>query len=93
MIQYYTQDDFHYCHAGEVPESLGRVPSLLFIRLDNNGLTGSLKPYADALARNAAESSLLVLDVSNNQLDGPIPAGLAAAPMMDPTTVANTRQG
>lgn len=79
--------------TGPVPPSLARAPSLMYLSLAFNALSGSLKPFADALAANAAASSLLVLDVSNNKLTGAVPAGLAAAPMLDPNTRAVGRQG
>lgn len=79
--------------AGQVPPALAQIPSLLYMRLDNNQLSGSLKPYADVLARANATSSLLILDVSSNQLTGAVPAGLAAAPLLDPSTSAVGRGG
>lgn len=76
-----------------MPPALAELPELLYIRLDGNQLTGSLKPFADALAANVNRSSLLVFDVSNNKLEGPVPAGLAAGPFLDPNTRAVARGG
>lgn len=76
-----------------MPPGLAQIPSLLYMRLDNNQLSGSLEPFADALAQANGTSSLLILDLSSNQLTGAIPAGLAAAPLLDPSTAAVGRGG
>lgn len=44
----------------------------MYLNLANNGLSGTLKPYADALAESASTSSLLVLSLANNSLSGPV---------------------
>jgi hypothetical protein len=59
--------------SGEIPAALDRLEELRSIRLDGNRLSGSI-PSLSGLRR------LEVFNVSNNQLDGAIPASLARFP-------------
>jgi hypothetical protein len=79
--------------AGPVPASLGKASSLLYLTLNNNKLSGSLDQYAAALAANNVTSRLLGLDLANNQLTGPIPAGLQKAGMLNPDLRASSARG
>ncbi|KAK3437503.1 hypothetical protein EUGRSUZ_C02173 [Eucalyptus grandis] len=54
---------------GAIPSSLTQLPRLLELRLEGNQFTGQIPAFA--------QHNLLLLDVSNNELDGPIPASLA----------------
>jgi hypothetical protein len=47
--------------AGTVPPGLGALPSLLYLDLSSNKLTGGLAPFAAALA--AADPPLLYLNM------------------------------
>lgn len=80
-------------HPGPVPAVLGDLGDLVYLDLASNALSGSLKPFADALAANANASSLMYLDVSDNRLSGNVPAGLSAAPLLDPSVRATLQQG
>ncbi|KAF6253768.1 hypothetical protein COO60DRAFT_1463034 [Scenedesmus sp. NREL 46B-D3] len=77
--------------SGPVPASLGGLQGLSYLDLSSNALTGSLAPYADALAANASQSALLHLNLSSNRLAGEVPAALAAAPMLDPQRLNGRR--
>jgi hypothetical protein len=67
---------------------MARMVDLRYLALQGNQLSGSLAPYADALAGVQGFTSLLVLDLGDNKLTGPVPDGLAAAPILDPNFIA-----
>ncbi|KAI3437272.1 Protein kinase domain-containing protein, partial [Psidium guajava] len=54
---------------GAIPSSLTQLPRLLELSLEGNQFTGQVPEFE--------QNDLLLLNVSNNQLDGPIPASLA----------------
>jgi hypothetical protein len=56
-----------------MPE-LAQQPSLAYINLSSNKLSGNLKPFAAALTADTRVGA--VFDVSHNQLTGDIPEGL-----------------
>lgn len=63
---------------------------MVYMDVSSNQLSGSLQPFADTLTTGTSDEDrpdLLVLNVSNNQLSGPIPDSLQYAPMMDPSRV------
>ena len=68
--------------AGEVPASLAKQPQLGTLRLDGNQLGGSLEAFAAALPE--ANCTLFLLDVSRNQLGGPLPAELERLGVFSP---------
>ncbi|KAJ7539389.1 hypothetical protein O6H91_11G090400 [Diphasiastrum complanatum] len=53
--------------TGQIPRSLGKLKSLVFLRLNHNQLTGKIPRELTTI------SSLKVVDVSNNNLCGTIP--------------------
>lgn len=74
---------------------LGSIPSLVYLDVSFNQLTGSLKPFADALAAtaDASNSSLVFLSVSDNQLTGPVPAGLQSSAILNPNIAVELSPG
>lgn len=58
-------------HAGKIPQSLFALPRLENVYLQENQLSGSLEDIPYPLT-----SSLLCIDLANNQLSGPIPNSL-----------------
>jgi Leucine-rich repeat (LRR) protein len=61
---YLAQNEF----TGAIPSSLTALPKLLDLRLEGNQFTGQLPDLTQ---------NLLSFSVSNNALEGPIPAGLS----------------
>ncbi|KAJ6922240.1 hypothetical protein NC652_016020 [Populus alba x Populus x berolinensis] len=61
---YLAQNEF----TGAIPSSLNALPKLLDLRLEGNQFTGQLPDLTQ---------NLLSFSVSNNALEGPIPAGLS----------------
>ncbi|KAK4269603.1 hypothetical protein QN277_022740 [Acacia crassicarpa] len=55
---------------GEIPSSLGVLPSLLAVRLDGNKFHGRIPKFQNR--------TLKLIDMSNNDLEGPIPPSLAS---------------
>ncbi|XP_057976354.1 pollen receptor-like kinase 3 [Malania oleifera] len=55
--------------TGEIPSSLSQLPRLIELHLENNQFTGSIPPFA--------QQKLKSFDVSNNKLEGEIPAVLS----------------
>lgn len=55
---------------GAIPSSLTGLPRLLELRLEGNQFTGQVPDFS--------QHNLSLLDVSNNKLEGPIPASLAS---------------
>lgn len=56
--------------SGTLPATLGKLPCLRILRLDNNLLTGSIPPELGNL------TELLWMDISHNKLTGRIPVDL-----------------
>ncbi|XP_054794560.1 pollen receptor-like kinase 4 [Prosopis cineraria] len=56
--------------TGKIPSSLGVLPNLLAVRLDGNKFHGRIP--------NFQNSTLKLIDFSNNALDGPIPENLTS---------------
>ncbi|CAO2824579.1 unnamed protein product [Amaranthus hypochondriacus] len=79
---------------GKIPNSLGRLPILIELKLDGNQFEGSIPDF---------QQSNLNINVANNQLEGPIPARLSkrnpkifsgnkglCGPPLEPCTSENT---
>ncbi|CAM8968977.1 unnamed protein product [Rhodiola kirilowii] len=58
----------HNRFVGKIPVSLAKLPRLLELRLEDNHFRGQIPPFVS--------KDLVVLNVSNNDFDGPIPEGL-----------------
>lgn len=58
----------HNGFVGKIPSSLAKLPRLLDLRLEDNHFQGQLPGFVS--------KELTYLNVSNNDLDGPIPEGL-----------------
>ncbi|XP_047333307.1 pollen receptor-like kinase 3 [Impatiens glandulifera] len=59
--------------SGKIPDSLGQIPTLMELHLENNHFSGPIPPLPQA--------SLLQLNVSYNSLTGPIPDNLSKFPL------------
>lgn len=82
--------------AGSLPPALARLPALLHLDVSGNALSGSLAPWAEALAATAGSgggSSLLQMNASRNRLYGAIPDSLAEAPLFNAERVPASRRG
>ncbi|MCL7035676.1 hypothetical protein MKW94_017844 [Papaver nudicaule] len=55
--------------TGKIPTSLGTLPHLTELHLENNQFSGAIPPFT--------QSTLKSIDLSNNKLEGEIPAGLS----------------
>ncbi|XP_031282185.1 leucine-rich repeat protein 1-like [Pistacia vera] len=54
--------------SGPIPDSLGNLKALVFMRLNDNKLTGTVPESVKALTNG----NLRILNVTNNQLSGPL---------------------
>ncbi|CAM8882456.1 unnamed protein product [Rhodiola kirilowii] len=54
---------------GKIPSSLAKLPKLLYLRLEGNSFEGEIPDFQ--------QKDLKVLDLSNNELEGPIPESLS----------------
>ncbi|KAI3889501.1 hypothetical protein MKW92_030626 [Papaver armeniacum] len=55
--------------TGKIPTSLGTLPHLTELHLENNQFSGAIPPFT--------QSALKSIDLSNNKLEGEIPSGLS----------------
>jgi len=54
--------------TGDIPDTLGQLLKLRFLRLNNNSLSGQIPKTLTAI------TTLQVLDLSNNNLSGEVPS-------------------
>ena len=64
--------------TGPVPAALGSLDRLEMLNLSDNGLTGSILPEVAGFGSRADSVLAVTLDLSGNELTGPIPPGLGA---------------
>ena len=62
---------------GMFNSTLSRLTHLETLDVSSNQMSGPLAPLIDAFAARAATTTLIVIDLHDNQLDGPLPAELA----------------